>query len=176
MEFDSEDAAREFYLEYAKRTGFVVRVMQRRRSGLDGRTLARRFGCNKQGFSLNQRGANGSEKKPRPSAREGCNATILVKMERSGKWVVTRFVKDHNHPLAAATNGFGMTGDKDKRIEELRSEIEHQDRLCEGYREQLLSFLNNVEQQNEELSLKVLVVVENIRKLESEMLMHSRHR
>lgn len=107
MEFDSEDAAREFYLEYARRIGFVVRIMQRRRSGLDGRTLARRLGCNKQGFSPNQRGANGPEKKARPSAREGCNATILVKMEKSGKWVVSRFVKDHNHPLAAPVNRFG---------------------------------------------------------------------
>lgn len=106
MEFESEDAARRFYVEYARRVGFVVRVMQRRRSGIDGRTLARRLGCNKQGFSPNQKGTFGPDKKPRPSAREGCNATILVKMEKSGKWVVTRFVKDHNHPLVITANGF----------------------------------------------------------------------
>lgn len=109
MEFDSEDDARKFYVEYARRVGFVVRVMQRRRSGIDGRTLARRLGCNKQGFSPNQRGAFGPEKKVRHSAREGCNATILVKMEKSGKWVVTRFVKDHNHPLVVTANGFSTT-------------------------------------------------------------------
>lgn len=106
MEFDSEDAARKFYIEYARRVGFVVRIMQRRRSGIDGRTLARRLGCNKQGFSPNQRGAMGPDKKPRPSAREGCKATILVKMEKSGKWVVTRFERDHNHPLIVTANGF----------------------------------------------------------------------
>lgn len=106
MEFDSEDAARKFYTDYARQVGFVVRVMQRRRSGIDGRTLARRLGCNKQGFSPNQPGKFGPEKKPRPSAREGCKATILVKMEKSGKWVVTRFVKDHNHPLVVTANGF----------------------------------------------------------------------
>lgn len=106
MEFDSEEAARKFYVEYARRVGFVVRIMQRRRSGIDGRTLARRLGCNKQGFSPNNRGSLGPEKKQRPSAREGCNATILVKLEKSGKWVVTRFVKDHNHPLIATANGF----------------------------------------------------------------------
>ena len=105
MEFDSEDVAKEFYVEYARREGFVVRVMQRRRSGIDGRTLARRLGCNKQGFSPNQKDAHRPEKKPRPSAREGCNATILVKLEKSGKWVVSRFVKEHNHPLVVATNG-----------------------------------------------------------------------
>lgn len=106
MEFDSEEAARKFYVEYARRVGFVVRIMQRRRSGIDGKTLARRLGCNKQGFSPNNKGTLGPEKKPRPSAREGCNATILVKLEKSGKWVVSRFIKDHNHPLIATANGF----------------------------------------------------------------------
>ncbi|PNY09434.1 protein FAR1-related sequence 5-like [Trifolium pratense] len=106
MEFDSEEAARTFYVGYARRVGFAVRVMQRRRSGIDGRTLARRLGCNKQGFSPNNKGTLGKDKRPRPSAREGCNATILVKMEKSGKWVVTRFIKDHNHPLISTSNGF----------------------------------------------------------------------
>lgn len=106
MEFDSEEAARKFYIDYARRVGFVVRIMQRRRSGIDGRTLARRLGCNKQGFSPHQRGSHGPDKKPRPSAREGCKATILVKMEKSGKWVVTRFVKDHNHPLVVTASGY----------------------------------------------------------------------
>lgn len=106
MEFDSEDAARKCYMGYARRVGFVVRIMQRRRSRTDGTTLARRLGCNKQGFSPNSKGINGPEKKPRPSAREGCKATILVKMEKSGKWVVTRFVKEHNHPLVVTANGY----------------------------------------------------------------------
>ncbi|KAL5165834.1 Protein FAR1-RELATED SEQUENCE 5 [Glycine soja] len=106
MEFGSEEDARKFYVDYARRVGFVVRIMQRRRSGIDGRTLARRLGCNKQGFSPNNKGILGPEKKPRPSAREGCKATILVKLEKSGKWIVTRFVKDHNHPLIATANGF----------------------------------------------------------------------
>ncbi|KAI3418263.1 FAR1 domain-containing protein, partial [Psidium guajava] len=66
MEFDSEEAARKFYIDYARRVGFVVRIMQRRRSGIDGRTLARRLGCNKQGFSPNQKGSHGPDKKPRP--------------------------------------------------------------------------------------------------------------
>lgn len=106
MEFESEEAARKFYMGYARRVGFVVRIMQRRRSGIDGRTLARRLGCNKQGFSPNHKGSFGPDKKPRPSAREGCKATILVKMEKSGKWVVTRFEKDHNHPLVVTDNGY----------------------------------------------------------------------
>ncbi|XP_062173849.1 protein FAR-RED ELONGATED HYPOCOTYL 3-like isoform X1 [Alnus glutinosa] len=169
LEFDSEDAARKFYVEYARRVGFVVRIMQRRRSGIDGRTLARRLGCNKQGFSPNQRGTVGPEKKPRPSAREGCRATILVRMEKSGKWVVSRFESEHNHPLVATANGFSTAGDKDKKIEELMRELEHQEQLCAAYREKLLSFMNNVEEQTEELSSKIQVIVDNVRKVESEV-------
>ncbi|CAN0859096.1 Protein FAR1-RELATED SEQUENCE 12 [Linum grandiflorum] len=90
MEFESEDDARNFYVEYARRVGFFVRVMQRRRSGVDGRTLARRLGCNKQGFSPNIKGR-------------------LVKMDKCGKWIVTRFEKEHNHPLVVSANGFIAT-------------------------------------------------------------------
>ncbi|KAI4313244.1 hypothetical protein L6164_026237 [Bauhinia variegata] len=169
MEFDSEEAARKFYDEYARQVGFVVRVMQRRRSGIDGRTLARRLGCNKQGFSPNNKGNFGPDKKPRASGREGCKATILVKMEKSGKWVVTRFVKDHNHALIITSNGFSKEGDKDKKIEELTMELELHDKQCAVYREMLLSFINNIEEQTEELSTKIQVIVENIRKVESEV-------
>uniref|UniRef100_A0A6N2N425 FAR1 domain-containing protein n=1 Tax=Salix viminalis TaxID=40686 RepID=A0A6N2N425_SALVM len=178
MEFESEDAARNFYSEYARRLGFVVRVMQRRRSGIDGRTLARRLGCNKQGFSPNIRTAAGPgpDKKPRPSAREGCKATILVKMDKSGKWVVTRFEKDHNHPLVVTASGFSSSGDKDKKIEELMKELEHQEHLCATYREKLVSFMNNVEEQTEELASKIQLIVDNVRKVESEVQIFSRRR
>ncbi|XP_024166118.1 protein FAR1-RELATED SEQUENCE 5 isoform X1 [Rosa chinensis] len=172
MEFESEEDAKKFYTEYARRVGFFVRVMQRRR-GIDGRTLARRLGCNKQGFSPNHKGNLGREKKPRVSAREGCNATILVKVDKSGKWVVTRFVKDHNHPLIVTANEFSTAGDKDKKIEELMMELDHQDQLCAAYREKLLSFINNVEAETEELSAKIKAIVDNVRKVESETQKHS---
>ncbi|CAI0559679.1 unnamed protein product [Linum tenue] len=176
MEFESEDDARNFYVEYARRVGFFVRVMQRRRSGVDGRTLARRLGCNKQGFSPNNKGRLVQDKKPRSSAREGCKATILVKLEKSGKWVVTRFEKEHNHPLVATANGFNAAGDKDKKIEELTKELDLQDHLCSVYKEKLLSFIKSVEDQTEEWSSKIQVIVDNVRKVESEVQKQSHNR
>ncbi|XP_057780938.1 protein FAR1-RELATED SEQUENCE 5-like isoform X1 [Salvia miltiorrhiza] len=198
MEFDSEDDARRFYNDYARRVGFVVRVMQRRRSEIDGRTLARRLGCNKQGFSPNTKGMIGPEKKPRPSAREGCKATILFKLEKSGKWVVTRFVKEHNHPLVVTaqedTNVVRPTPssshiyqlfqqklpvliicsrmqlDKDKRIQELARELQRQEELCAAYRERLINLLSTVESQADQMSSKVLAVVESVKKAEAEAL------
>ncbi|CAN0859092.1 Protein FAR1-RELATED SEQUENCE 5 [Linum grandiflorum] len=160
MEFESEDDARNFYVEYARRVGFFVRVMQRRRSGVDGRTLARRLGCNKQGFSPNIKGRLGQDKKTRSSAREGCKATILVKMDKCGKWIVTRFEKEHNHPLV---------GDKDEKIEELNKELELQEHLCAVYKEKLTSFITSVEDQTEEWSSKIQVIIENVRRVESEV-------
>lgn len=69
-----------------------------------------------------------------------------------------------------------LQGDKDKKIEELTQELERQDQLCAAYREKLLSFINNVEEQTEELSSNIQVIVDNIRKVESEGLKLSHHR
>lgn len=168
MVFESEGAARSFYNDYARRLGFVVRIMQRRRSEIDGRTLARRLGCNKQGFSPSTKGKIGPEKKQRPSAREGCKATILFKVEKSGKWVVTRFIKDHNHSLVVTAREYTNTLDKDEKIQQLTQELHRQDQLCAAYRERLLSFLASVEEQAEQLSLKVQSVVDNVKKAEAE--------
>ena len=102
MEFESEDAAKIFYDKYARQVGFVMRVMSCRRSEKDGRILARRLGCNKEGYCVSIRGKFGAVRKPRPSTREGCKAMIHVKYDKSGKWVITKFVKEHNHPLVVS--------------------------------------------------------------------------
>lgn len=45
-------------------------------------------------------------------------------------------------------------------------ELENQDQVCRLYRELLLSFLKNVEEQTEQLSMKVGGVLNNIREFE----------
>lgn len=102
MEFDSEDAAKEFYDEYARRLGFIMRIDQCRRSEVDKRILSRRLSCNKQGYNAKLRHQYGPVKKPRGSSREGCKAMMLVKVDKAGKWVVSRFVKEHTHPLVVS--------------------------------------------------------------------------
>ncbi|GER54581.1 Far-red impaired responsive (FAR1) family protein [Striga asiatica] len=170
MEFDSEDNARRFYYDYARRIGFVVRIMQSRRSEIDGKTLARRLGCNKQGFSTSIKGKIGPEKKPRPSGREGCKANVLFKLEKSGKWVVTRLVKEHNHPLVVNGNELSNMRDKDNKIQELVRELQHQEELCAAYREKLVDLLAHIETRADHLSEKVLAVIENVKKAEAEAL------
>lgn len=48
-------------------------------------------------------------------------------------------------------------------------ELEHQDKLCDLYREQLITFLENVEQQMELLSKKIEVAVNNVKEIEAEV-------
>ncbi|KAA8531409.1 hypothetical protein F0562_006095 [Nyssa sinensis] len=167
MEFESEDAAKVFYDEYARRVGFVMRVMSCRRSEVDGRILARRLGCNKEGHCVSIRGKFGPVRKPRPSTREGCKAMILVKSDKSGKWIVTKFVKDHNHPLVISPREVRHTMDeKDRKIQELTAELRNKKRLCAVYQEQLIAFMKEVEEQNNQLSKKVQVIVHNLKEFE----------
>ncbi|GLT96770.1 hypothetical protein SLE2022_143700 [Rubroshorea leprosula] len=176
MEFESEDAAKIFYDEYARRVGFVMRVMSCRRSERDGRILARRLGCNKEGHCVSIRGKFGPIRKPRPSTREGCKAMIHIKFDKSGKWVITRFVKDHNHPLVVSAREARQTMDeKDKQIQELTAELRNKKRLCAAYKEQLTAFMKIVEEHSHQLSNKVQNVVNNLKEYESiemELLQH----
>lgn len=100
MEFESEEAAKVFYDTYATHLGFIMRVDAFRRSMRDGKVVWRRLVCNKEGFRK-FRPRRSENRKPRAITREGCKAMIVVKKEKTGKWVVTRFVKEHNHPLVA---------------------------------------------------------------------------
>ncbi|KAK3002135.1 hypothetical protein RJ639_022496, partial [Escallonia herrerae] len=96
MLFESEEAARSFYDEYAGRIGFVTRVLSSRRSERDGSIISRGLGC--RGGSDNQKSDSVATQK-RDRRREGCTSMILVKRETPGRWVVRKFVRDHNHPL-----------------------------------------------------------------------------
>lgn len=167
MEFDSEDAAKIFYDEYARRVGFVMRVMSCRRSERDGRILARRLGCNKEGHCVSIRGKFGQVRKPRPSTREGCKAMIHVKYDKCGKWVITKFVKDHNHLLVVSPREARQTMDeKDKKIQELTAELRNKKRLCSTYQEQLSAFIKIVEEHTDQLAKKVQNVVSNLKEIE----------
>jgi hypothetical protein len=97
QEFESEAAAHAFYNAYATRVGFVIRVSKLSRSRRDGSAIGRALVCNKEGYRMPDK----REKivRQRAETRVGCRAMILVRKVSSGKWVVTKFVKEHSHPL-----------------------------------------------------------------------------
>lgn len=97
MEFDSEQSARIFYNSYARRIGFSTRVSVYQRSRRDGSIICRQIVCSREGFR--REGNENRSKRQRTITRVGCKAQMTVKKQSSGKWVVTKLIKEHNHDL-----------------------------------------------------------------------------
>ncbi|GMN46993.1 hypothetical protein TIFTF001_016178 [Ficus carica] len=90
MEFDSEDAAKSFYDEYARRLGFNSKVGQSSytsRSKPDGTVIAREFVCGREGLKRRH--------------GDTCEAMLRVELRGQEKWLVTKFVKEHSHAMVS---------------------------------------------------------------------------
>ncbi|KAF6152801.1 hypothetical protein GIB67_004630 [Kingdonia uniflora] len=99
LEFRSEGEAYEFYKAYAKENGFSIRKSHVERSRVDHSLISRKYVCVRQGFrSLKDKRYEGKVVRHRRVTRIDCRAAMIVK-RRSGKWVVHRFHKEHNHDL-----------------------------------------------------------------------------
>nr|CAD1843876.1 unnamed protein product [Ananas comosus var. bracteatus] len=100
MEFDSEEAAKEFYNAYATQMGFKARISSFIRSKRDKTIISRQLVCSREGFrSTKDASIEGRTKRPRMITRVGCRAMIMVKKQSSGKWIITKCEKIHNHVL-----------------------------------------------------------------------------
>ncbi|PSS35853.1 Protein FAR1-RELATED SEQUENCE like, partial [Actinidia chinensis var. chinensis] len=173
MLFDTEEAARAFYDEYATRVGFVTRVLSSRRSERDGSIISRGLGCRDGPYSKQSEGV---ALQKRDRRRDGCTAMILVKKEKSG-WAVRKFVRDHNHPLVVSLpNRRTNLDEKDRKIQELTAELRVKKRLSTAYRDQLLSLMKDVEEHNENLSTKAQVVLNKLKELDAKRKDLSHHR
>ncbi|KDP45233.1 hypothetical protein JCGZ_15098 [Jatropha curcas] len=183
MEFKSRDDAREFYIAYGRRTGFTVRIHHNRRSRVNNMVIGQDFVCSKEGFR---------EKKymyrkdrvlpPPPITREGCHAMLRLALRDGDKWVVTKFVKEHNHtlmspskvPWRGSAKNLVSEYEKDRRIRELTIELNSEKqrckRQCAAYQEQLHMVLAFIEEHTNHLSSKVQDIVNNVKELENELL------
>ncbi|KAG8640404.1 uncharacterized protein LOC110629521 isoform X2 [Manihot esculenta] len=182
MEFNSRDHAREFYIAYGRHTGFTVRIHHNRRSRVNNMVIGQDFVCSKEGFR---------EKKyiyrkdrvlpPPPATREGCPAMLRLTLRDGVKWVVTKFIKEHNHtlmspsrvPWRGSAKNFISEDEKDRRIRELTIELNNEKqrckRQCAAYQEQLRMVLAYIEEHTNHLSTKVQDIVNNVKKLENEL-------
>ncbi|CAO2840985.1 unnamed protein product [Amaranthus hypochondriacus] len=86
MEFELESAAKAFYEEYARQTGFNTKVGQTGRFRHGSGAISRQFVCTKQG----------SKRK----SNDVCEAMMRIEL-KGNKWVVIKFVKKHNHVLGS---------------------------------------------------------------------------
>lgn len=96
LEFDTAEAAQEFYNTYATQTGFKIRIGQLYRSRVDGSVISRRYVCSKEGFQT--------------TSRTGCPAFIRVQKGDSGKWVLANIKKEHNHDMDISGGDGGDCG------------------------------------------------------------------
>lgn len=172
MEFESEEAAKAYYSTYATHLGFVMRVDAFRRSMRNGELVWRRLVCNKEGFSKSRQNQNGKRKCR--AIREGCKAMIIVKKEQSGKWVVAKLVKEHNHPLVVkpANTRIGSIlcqtpDDKDVKIRELTAELQKERKRSAVLQEQLDMVLKDMEDHSDQLSKNINDIVKSVNELES---------
>lgn len=106
QEFDTEEAAHAFYSAYGTRVGFVTRMNYVTRSKLDGTIIGRTLVCNKEGYRKSYR-CHKQSAKPRTPTRVGCKAMLSVRKLNTGKWIVSKFGKEHTHSLTAR---LGQTG------------------------------------------------------------------
>ncbi|OVA04580.1 FAR1 DNA binding domain [Macleaya cordata] len=176
MEFESEEAAKAFYDAYARRVGFVTRVSAYCRSKIDGAIISRRLVCNKEGFK------KGKVKRPMAVTREGCKAMINIKRQKPGKWIISKFEKEHNHPLLISSkirrgSLQNRSAEDAKKIRELSYALQRANRRCAAYREHLDTILKDIEEHTNHLSDKVQGIVHSVTELESQELEeHSHHR
>lgn len=102
MEFDSNEAAYEFYKEYAKSVGFGTAKLSSRRSRASKEFIDAKFSCIRYGNKQQSDDAIN----PRPSPKIGCKASMHVKRKPNGKWYIHSFIKDHNHELLPSQSHF----------------------------------------------------------------------
>ncbi|KAI3928218.1 hypothetical protein MKW98_023819 [Papaver atlanticum] len=178
MEFETSEDAREFYDKYSVRMGFTIRNTRIRRSHKDNSVIGREFVCSREGFRAKKHLNRESRVlPPRPITREGCNAMLRVAVKNGSKWVVSGFVKDHNHDLNPTKvpprrlhRSVFSEDEKDKKIRELSTELQRERRRCASYQEQLRLILKDIEEHTQHLSLAVESIVTNVRELESDEL------
>ncbi|OAY68100.1 Protein FAR1-RELATED SEQUENCE 5 [Ananas comosus] len=111
-EFNSAEEARTFYNSYAFRLRFSIRkASQYKARKQDGMMTSMLLTCSKEGQSkvrdYDKRSSTTTPGQVTPTKeflhkRSGCNALMRVKMIKEGKWVVTRFIEEHNHDLIAS--------------------------------------------------------------------------
>ncbi|EEF29020.1 conserved hypothetical protein [Ricinus communis] len=175
MAFTSLDDARDFYFEYAKRTGFTIRTNRIRHSLKDMAVIGRDFVCSREGF----RAAKHTLRKdrvlpPRPITREGCKAMVRLAARDGGKWIVTKFVREHNHKLMTHCNFSGelptinilSEEEKDKKIQDLYDELQHERERSSVIRQQLWMVLKDVEEHAEFMSLRVEDIINSLKEIE----------
>lgn len=181
--FNSRDEARESYITYGRYTGFSVRIHHNRRSRTTNMVIGQDFVCSREGYREKKYVHRKDRVLPAPPmTRDGCPAMLRVALRDGVKWIVTKFVKDHNHslmspnkvPLRGSGKNLISQDEKDQKIRELTLELYNQrqrcKRQCAAYQEQIQTLLKHIEEHTDHLSRSVQDIVQRVKELENEEL------
>ncbi|XP_024631464.1 protein FAR1-RELATED SEQUENCE 6 [Medicago truncatula] len=169
QEFVSEAEAHAFYNSYATRVGFVIRVSKLSRSRRDGSVIGRALVCNKEGFRMPDK----REKivRQRAETRVGCRAMIMVRKLNSGLWSITKFVKEHTHPLTPGRGRRDFVYEQypsgHDRVRELTQQLAIEKKRAETYKRNLDLLYECIEEHNEAVSKKIQHIVESVKEMEA---------
>ncbi|XP_061367308.1 protein FAR1-RELATED SEQUENCE 2-like [Gastrolobium bilobum] len=169
QEFESEAAAHAFYNAYATRVGFIIRVSKLSRSRRDGSAIGRALVCNREGYRMPDK----REKivRQRAETRVGCRAMILVRKISSGKWVVTKFVKEHTHPLTPGKGRrdciYEQYPNEHDKIRELSQQLAIEKKRSATYKRHLELIFEHIEEHNDSLSKKIQHIVDSVKEMET---------
>ncbi|KAI3907178.1 hypothetical protein MKW92_039546 [Papaver armeniacum] len=173
MEFNSANDGKDYYGAYARRNGFTIRV--NRKAKISRFSSKRCLGEDRTILLSKQ-------------SRVGCKAILVIAYRREiEKWVVTNFVREHNHDLMGPAEVLvrrssvkASTEDaKDKRIRELTSELYNErqrfQRRCSAYEERCAAYkvnlgkiLKDIELHSEHLSVSVSNILQTIKEVDDE--------
>ncbi|KAK8933970.1 Protein FAR1-RELATED SEQUENCE 5 [Platanthera zijinensis] len=97
--FNDLDAIYNFYNAYARKLGFGVRKNSSKISKVSGKRIWKNYVCDKAGVKFCRRINSSEEIKYLRETRSGCFAKLDVRKSDDDKWIVTNFIKEHNHEL-----------------------------------------------------------------------------
>ncbi|KAI8559334.1 hypothetical protein RHMOL_Rhmol04G0164400 [Rhododendron molle] len=102
MKFDSEENAHAFYNAYAMVMGFSIRK-DRKEVRRENVVVNRKWVCSRQAVRAKKYLERVNRlRAPRAETRVGCKAIFCVRYDvKMREYIVTHFVCEHNHPLAA---------------------------------------------------------------------------
>jgi hypothetical protein len=99
MVYDTWQDAKSTYNRYTKKVGFSIKIGSSKKNNKQGDKDKVMFVCNKNGSNVEDNdGPVVKQRKRNKTVKIGCIARLTLK-KRDGRWHVTTFHEDHNHPV-----------------------------------------------------------------------------
>ncbi|KAK9998008.1 hypothetical protein SO802_017611 [Lithocarpus litseifolius] len=173
QEFESEATAHAFYNAYGMRMGFIPRVSNLSRSRLDKSIIGRTWVCNKEGYRVPDKHGTKIVRSRSPT-RVGCKAMLSIKKLSTGKWFVTKFVKEHTHVLvpgkgrkSSMHNQFPNEHTR-IQVQELTKQLLVERKRSASYRGIIDILFKHIEDHTHYLSEKVQNIADCVKEIASE--------